>query len=123
MNKRVLWGGLAGGGVILAFAFSILLIVNSAFPGFATGSNVWASLFPMLLAPVAGGFLAGLIGKPDPQRAGLIAGVIAGLGVFVAWLVVMGVSGETVLRGLVIVLIWVALARGMAGFAQPRKKA
>ena len=122
MGKRVILGGVVGGIVILAFAFSILLIVNSLFPELVTGSNLWIGLVPMLLAPVAGGFLSGLIGKTNPLRAGLIAGVIAGLVVFVGWVAYVGLQVETILSGIVIVFLWVILARAMAGFAQPRNK-
>ena len=70
MDKRVILGGVIGGIVILAFGFSILLIVNSFFPTLVAGSNIWIGLVPMLLAPVAGGFLSGLIGKSNPLQAG-----------------------------------------------------
>ena len=123
MNKRVILSGLVGGVVILAFSFSILVIVNSIFPALTSGSNLWMGLLPMMLAPVAGGFLSGLIGKPNPLQAGLIAGLLAGLIVFIGWVVYTGLSVETILSGIVIVLLWVVLARVMAGFAQPRKKA
>ena len=123
MDKRVILGGLVGGIVILAFAFSILLIVNSFFPALAAGANLWIGLVPIILAPVAGGFLSGLIGKSNPMQAGLIAGLLAGLVVFVGWLAYAGLQLETVLSGVVIVFVWVILARVMAGFAQPRKKA
>ena len=41
MDKRVILGGVIGGIVILAFGFSILLIVNSFFPTLVAGSNIW----------------------------------------------------------------------------------
>lgn len=123
MNKRVILGGVVGGVVVLAFAFSILLLFNGALPALTSGSSLWVSLLPMMLAPVAGGFLSGLIGKTNPRQAGLIAGSLAGLVIFVGWVILSGLSLETVLSGVVIVLLWVVLARTMAGFAQPRKKA
>lgn len=123
MNKRVILGGVVGGVVILVFSFSILVIVNSFFPELTTGSNLWMGLLPMILAPVAGGFLSGLIGKQNPMQAGLIAGLLAGLVVFIGWVIYTGLRVETVLSGIVIVLLWVVLARVMAGFAQPRKEA
>ena len=123
MNKRVILGGVVGGVVILGFSFSILVIVNSIFPGLTTGSNLWMGLLPMTLAPVAGGFLSGLIGKTNPLLAGTIAGLLAGLAVFIGWVVFTGLRMDTILSGIVIVLLWVVLARVMAGFAQPRMKA
>lgn len=123
MNKRVILGGLVGGVVILAFSFSILLLLDGVLPALTSGSNLWMGLLPMMLAPVAGGFLSGLIGKPNPLQAGLIAGLLAGLIVFIGWVVYAGLSFEAILSGIVIVLLWVILARVMAGFTQPRKKA
>lgn len=123
MEKRVILGGVIGGIVILAFAFSILLIVNSFFPALAAGANLWIGLVPLLLAPAAGGFLAGLIGKSNPLQAGLIAGLIAGIIVFIGWLAYAGLQIEAILSGIVIVFVWAILARVMAGFAQSRKKA
>lgn len=123
MDKKVLWGGLAGSVVILAFAISMILIVNSFFPGLISGTNnLLIGLIPLLLAPAGGGFLAGLVGRSNPRQAGLIAGLVASLVVFVAWLVFVGLSLETILSGLVIVFVWVILARVMAAFAQPRMK-
>jgi hypothetical protein len=123
MDRKVVLGGIGGGLVILAFALSILLIINSFFPGLiANGSNLLIGMIPLLLAPIAGGFLAGLIGRTNPLQAGLIAGLLASLVVFIGWLVVVGLSVETILSGLVIVFLWVILARLFAGFAQPRMK-
>ena len=115
-------GGIVGGVVILAFAFAILLIVNSFFPALAASSNLWIGMVPMLLAPVAGGFLAGLIGKENPMQAGLIAGLLAGTLVFIGWVAYVGIHLESILSGLVIVFLWVILARVMARFAQPQQK-
>ena len=124
MDKKVIWGGLAGGVATLAFAFSIILMVNSFFPGLiSSGGDIWIGVLPLLIAPVGGGFLAGLISRSNPLQAGLIAGFMAGLVVFIGWIVLAGLSLETILTGLVIVFAWVILARVMAGFAQPRKKA
>jgi len=123
MDRKVVLGGIGGGLVILAFALSILLIINSFFPDLiANGSNLLIGMIPLLLAPIAGGFLAGLIGRTNPLHAGLIAGLLASLVVFIGWLVVVGLSVETILSGLVIVFLWVILARLFAGFAQPRMK-
>jgi hypothetical protein len=122
-DKRVIIGGLVGGIAILVFAFSILTVINSIFPAMAGGDNMWIELIPVVLAPVAGGFLSGLIGKNNPSRAGLIAGVLASLVIFVGWVIYAGLQFNTILRGIVIAFLWVILARVMAGFAQPRKKA
>jgi hypothetical protein len=123
MDRRVILGGIGGGLVILAFALSILLIVNGFFPTLvASGDNLLVGMIPLLLAPIAGGFLAGLIGRPNPHQSGLIAGLLASLVIFIGWLVIVGLSVQTILSGLVIVFLWVVLARLFAGFAQPRLK-
>ncbi len=123
MDRKVILGGIGGGLVILAFALSILLIVNSFFPSLiANGNNLLVGMIPLLLAPIAGGFLAGLIGRSNPLQAGLIAGLLASLVIFIGWLIFVGLSVETILSGLVIVFLWVILARVFAGFAQPRLK-
>lgn len=124
MDKKTILGGLSGALTILAIAFSILLIINSFFPSLALGSaSLLVSLIPFLLAPAAGGFVAGLIARTSPLQAGLIAGLVASLIVFVAWLSLVGLSLKTVLSGLVIVFVWVVITRVFAGYAQPKLKA
>ncbi len=121
MKKKLILASLVGAFVILGFAFAILLIINSFFPGIvARGNNFLLSLIPFLLAPAAGGFMAGLMSREKPLQAGLFAGLIAGLIVLIAWLVVVGLSMETVLSGLVILFVWVVIARTFSGFSQPK---
>ncbi len=123
MDRKVILGGIGGGLVILAFTLSIWLIINSFFPNLiADGNNLVVGMVPLLIAPIAGGFLAGLIGRPNPLQAGLIAGLLASLVIFIGWLVIVGLSVQTILSGLVIVFLWVVLARLFAGFSQPRLK-
>ena len=80
------------------------------------------SVITILLAPVAGGFLAGLIGRSNPQKAALFAGLSASFLIFIAWLVLTGFEGSTLLSGLVIVFIWTVLARLASGFVRPKLK-
>jgi hypothetical protein len=123
MDKKVLFGGIVGAVATLAFVFALLLIVNSFFVNIPTLTpNIVIGLITLLLAPIAGGFLAGLISRSNPLQAGLIAGLIASLIVFVAWLVIAGFSLETSLSGLVVVFCWVVLARMASSFAQPGHK-
>lgn len=123
MTKKVILGGFVGAGVILATAFAILLVLNSIFPGVVTDTpNMFISLIPFLLAPAAGGFLAGLVGQANPLRAGLIAGVVASAIVFIAWLALVGFSLRTLLSGLVVVFVWIVLARAFSSFAQLKAK-
>jgi Na+/proline symporter len=66
--------------MMLVFAFSSLLIINGfSLDQIALPSNALLSLIIMLMSPIAGGFLAGLIAQEKPRQAGLIAGLIAGL--------------------------------------------
>lgn len=117
MNKKVLIGGIVGGVVTVVFSFALLIVLNGFFMDIAAmASNVAVGIIILLLAPVAGGFLAGLIGRTDPRKAGLIAGLTASLFIFVAWLVVSGISFQTILTGLAIVFMWVMLSRMSGGF-------
>ena len=118
MDKRVIWGGVAGGGVTLIFALGILLIFNRFSLVFVTSTdNMLINLAAILLAPIAGGFLAGIIAVEKPRLAGLIAGLGASLFVFILWLVISGLVMESALSGLVISFVWVFLARIGAGFS------
>ena len=105
MGKRVIWGGVAGGGVTLIFALGILLIFNEFSLALVTSTNnMLVNLAAILLAPVAGGFLAGLIAGKNPHLAGLIAGLEASLVVFILWMAISGLVMESVLSGMVITL-------------------
>jgi len=119
MEKKVIFGGIAGAAVIIIFTLALMLVFDSFFAELISStSNVLISLLVVLLAPIAGGFLAGLVGKPNPLQAGLLAGLIAGVFMFIAWLVIAGFSLETILSGLVILFVWVILARVASGFAR-----
>lgn len=123
MDKKVIWGGIAGGIVTIVFALALLLVINSFItdPLSSTG-NLLISLLVMLLAPIAGGFMAGLVGQSNPMQAGLLTGLIAGLFILIAWLFIAGISLQTILSGLVILFVWVVLARVASGFARPPRK-
>lgn len=71
----------------------------------------------MLLSPIAGGFIAGLIGKYNPRRAGLIAGFVGSMVLFMLWLVFSGVTWQAMISGLVVLFVWVFLARIGAGLS------
>lgn len=121
MNRRVILGGITGGVAILAVGVVVLLAFNGFAPGLLAGtSNVLIGLVPLVLAPIAGGFLSGLIAKSDPKRAGLIAGLLATLVLLIGWLIVVGLTFDTVVGGLVVGFVWVILARIFAGFAAAR---
>ncbi len=123
MEKKVIFGGIAGAAVIIIFMLALTLVFDSFLTKLISStSNVLISLLVVLLAPIAGGFLAGLVGKSNPFQAGLLAGLIAGVFMFIAWLVIVGFSLETVLSGLVILFVWVVLARVASGFARLSNK-
>ena len=119
MRKMIL-GGLVGGLVILVFALSIVFLMNSVSPGFSAGEVGLIGLAPALLAPMAGGFLAGLLAKEKAQHAGWIAGGLAGIVILVIWVVLMGYSLQAILRGIVLSLVIAMVARAFAGFAKPK---
>ena len=117
MNKKVIIGGVVGGAVIFVFSFGLLLLFNQWLTNLAASTtNLFVSLIIFLLAPISGGFLAGMIGKPNPRRAGLVAGTAAGVLVLIGLLLVFGFSFQTLLTGLAVVFVWVVLARISAGF-------
>jgi Na+/proline symporter len=114
--------GVAGALMMLVFAFSSLLIINGfSLDQIALPSNALLSLIIMLMSPIAGGFLAGLIAQEKPRQAGLIAGLIAGLVVLIAWLVMVGYLWETLLSGLVVMFVWIFLSRLGSGFSTSRQ--
>lgn len=72
------------------------------------------------MAPIAGGFVAGLIGRTNPPQAGLLAGLGGAFVILFSWLGIAGLSLETTLSGLVIGLLWVFLSRLGAGFSSAK---
>lgn len=85
MDKKVIIGGGIGALVTLVFALGILLFLEGVLTDLlALVGNTVISLTTILLAPIAGGFLAGLISPSKPRQAGLIAGLAAGIFIFIA---------------------------------------
>lgn len=120
MDKKIILGGVIGSVVMLVFALgSFLLLSGFSSEGVSGLSNGVLSLLPVLLAPVGGGFLAGLIGKSNSRLAGTMAGIIASLFMVIAWLLIAGFSSQTLVAGAVIAFMWIVLARLAAGFANP----
>ena len=121
MKSRVIFGGIAGGIVILLFAFFMVFLLNSYIPGLYTNETSWLiGLVPVILSSMAGGFLAGIIAKQDVRKAGMIAGGLSGAVILVAWVVIMPGGWAVALRGVVIALVVLAFARAFSGFAQQR---
>jgi hypothetical protein len=121
MNMKVGLGGLVGALLMLVFALSSLLVINGfALDQIAMASNALLSLIIMLMSPISGGFLAGLIAQEKPRQAGSLAGSIAGLTVLITWLAMMGISWDTLLSGLVVAFLWTILSRLGACFTSSR---
>ena len=121
INKKVILGSLVGALATLLLTFGILFGLITFSDGInVSTANVVISTITVLLAPVTGGFVAGLIGRSNPQHSGTFSGLIASLVIFIAWIVISGLNGSTLLSGVVIVFIWVMLARLAAGFLKPK---
>lgn len=120
MDKRVIFGGVVGALVIVAFALGSPLSLNRFSLDSISWNNLLLSLVVLLMAPIAGGFLAGWIGDKNPRQAGLLAGFGAGLVLLIAWSVIVGCSLEASLSAVVIGFIWVFLSRVGAGFSSTR---
>jgi len=121
MNKKVIFGGILGAALIFVISFGLLLLFNQALSDLADATtNLVVSLIIFLLAPVAGGFVGGMVGSSNPRRAGLIAGALAGVMILAAFLIVFGFSLQTMLSGVVVLFVWVILARVSAGFSKRR---
>ncbi len=120
MDKKALLGSAAGGLAMLAFAFGLLLLIGQPLDIRSLAENLLVTGLVSLLAPIAGGFLAGLIGKGHARQAGLLAGLGASLVVLVFWLANTGLTWEAALSGLALVFVWGALARIGAVLALPR---
>lgn len=119
--KKVLIGSAAGAFTTLFLTFGILFGLTAFSDGLTTSTaNTVISTITILLAPVAGGFLAGLIGRTNPKKAGLFSGLSASLVILIAWLILTGISSSTLVSGVVIIFIWVLLSRLASGFVRPR---
>lgn len=121
--RKIIISGAVGGIIILLFAFSIVYLMSDMFPELLSGgANSLSGLLPVLIAPMAGGFLAGLLAKEKANQAGWIAGGLAGIVILIGWIFLMGFSFQTALRGLVLGVVIAFIARVFSGFAQPRRE-
>jgi hypothetical protein len=119
--RKAIFSGVIGGFIILTFAFSIVYLMSDLFPGLVSeGTTSLINLAPALIAPIAGGFLAGLLAKENAELAGWIAGGLAGMVVLVGWVILMGFSISTFLRGLILGIVIAFVARVFSGLARPR---
>ena len=122
MEKKVILGGVLGAAAMLLFTISLLFVVSEFSTGSVlTGGATVVGIIAVLLSAVAGGFLAGLIGHSNPRRAGLIAGLGAGVVLSAAWLVISGMTFQSIISGTAIIFTWGIIARVAGGFARQRK--
>lgn len=122
MDDRITLASVVGAVVMVTFALGILVLFSDFSMHFVSTLN--ATLFNLaavLMAPIAGGFVAGLIGRTNPRQAGLLAGLGGAFVILFSWLAISGLSLETTLSGLVIGLVWVFLSRLGAGFSSAKK--
>ncbi|MBG0770737.1 MAG: hypothetical protein H0S82_03465 [Anaerolineaceae bacterium] len=119
--QKVILGGVVGGLVTLIFAISLVFVMNSLLPDqFSFGTTGLTGLVPVLLAPMAGGFLSGLLAKEQAKQAGWITGGLAGTVILIGWIALMGFNLQTTLRGVVLCMVVAIIARLFSGFAQPK---
>ena len=122
MKKKVIFGGMVGACVMIAFSLTLLMMTSDFSNGLVSSvGNAIIGVISILLAPFAGGFLAGLIARSDPRKAGLIAGAVAGVSIFAAWLIISGLTFSTIASGLAIIFTWAVLARVAGGFTGTTK--
>jgi hypothetical protein len=120
MDKDTLLGGITGAILMMIFALGPLIWSGFFEAAFFAQDNLFFNLVMMLLSPIAGGFIAGFIGRSNPRRAGLLAGLGGGMVLFSIWLVISGVSWQAMISGLVVIFVWIFLASIGAGFSTSR---
>jgi hypothetical protein len=120
MRNKLVLGGIIGALVILVLTFGILMIISTLLGGLGMNQTTLViSVITIFLAPLAGGFTAGSIGRSNPKRAGLIAGISASLVVFVSWIIISGLVISNILSGLLLVFVWIVLTIIASGFIKP----
>jgi hypothetical protein len=121
VDKKGVLGAVLGAGITLIFSLGSLLVLNNfSLERISPESNGPFGLLIVLMAPIAGGFLAGIIYQKNPRQAGLFAGIGASLVVFMAWMVISDFSWGGVLGGMVIGFVWIFISRLGGGFASHR---
>ena len=118
-NKQHL-GVFAGAALMLLFTLGTVLAFGLTGGFFFSKNNLLVNLVIMFFSPIAGGFCAGLICQDNARRAGFMAGLSASVLLWFFWLVVNGLSWQTLLNGLVLIFVWVVSAWIGAGFSVTR---
>jgi hypothetical protein len=121
LDKKGVIGAVLGAGITLIFSLGSLLVLNNfSLERITPESNGPFGLLIVLMAPIAGGFLAGIFYQKNPHQAGLFAGFGASLVLLIPWLVISGFSWAGVLGGLIIGFVWIFLSRLGGGFSSHR---
>jgi hypothetical protein len=122
-GRTMILGAVVGALTILILTFGIIFGMMTFSGSLLTSrASMVIGTITVLLAPVAGGFIAGLVGGSNPKKAGLFAGLGASLVILIAWLALSGFKRSTMLSGVVIIFIWVVLARLASSFVRPQMK-
>ena len=120
-ENRIILGGALGALITVAFSLGSMLLLNAFSLEFLRSiRNMPLGMIILLMAPIAGGFLAGLIGKNNARQAGLMAGIGASLVMIIAWVLISWGTWEEILSGLVIGFLWIFLSHLGSGFASPK---
>ena len=120
LDKQVILGWAVGSLAMLTFSLGSLFLSGYPEDSIISQEYVLFNLVIIIMSPFAGGFIAGLIGRSNPRRAGILSGVVGSMVLFILWLVFAGITWQGILSGLVLVFVWVFFARLGGGFASPR---
>jgi len=103
---------------IIAIIAGVLLTLTSAYFGYfqasamiGTQAGSILNVAILIVAPYAGGFLAGLIAKDTRRQVGLICGISAGTIMIIAAFLLLDVSIQMTLILLLLLILWTFLAR------------
>jgi hypothetical protein len=121
--RKTFLGGMIGATLMIAFSFGASLLLANAFSIsliFSTENN-FLKVVVYILIPIAGGFMAGLVAQNNPRQAGLLAGWLASMFLFLFWLASAGLTWPAIGSGLVLIFIWIFFGRLGGGFATSRK--
>lgn len=103
---------------ILSILLGTIFIIGTAIMGYTytstqENSNVITvlSILILLVAPYAGGFLAGLIARGDRHRIGVITGAVSSVIISIYALTFLDFNIKTILILFLLIVFWTFLAR------------
>lgn len=110
----------------LFITFGILLTLSSTILGFylisllsSTTTVTLLSLLTIVLSPLAGGFLTGLLVKNERGTSGLICGLSSGILLSIAAILLLGFSYQYLLLEVFLIVSWAFLSRMGATLSKP----